>query len=38
MKKTNGHSLHPPCRPTDLLYSELCVVIVIYFDKEMFNS
>jgi len=38
MNKTNGHYLYPPCRHTDLEYSELCVVIVVYFNKEMFNS
>jgi len=36
MNKTIRHyHLYLPCRPTDVAQSELCVVFVIYFNKEM---
>ena len=38
MNKTNGHyHVYTPCRPTDLVWSEICVMFVIYLDKEVFK-
>jgi len=38
IRQMDIYHLYPPCRPTDLVQSELCVVFVICFDKEMLNT